>query len=469
MMASVFFMQPLGKCSLCDAQVSSMQRFLICHANVGQISGNLISLLVIVGTRNTEGTTDLVRSVDIMWRWIVGIGVIPGVVALAFRIAIPETPRFLLDIEDDPIKAEFDTTQLFGDLEPISIGSPMLELNDRSNSFPEPSAISPINHGFDFGFEQPASRTPASNNSSDITIFAPPNPTLNSKWTLSRADIKEYFWTEGNWRTLLCTALCWLLLDFGFYGINISNPQFLAKTWGTLHLGHESHPIWLTDDRPNASLYQMFMDTSIQALVILNIGTFAGGLALILVANRLNRVSLQKYGFLFLAALFIALGTTFVATEKVGSFAIVLYVIGQFAFNFGPNATTYILPAELFPTRYRASCHGISAATGKLGSILVQLFSAYYRFGSSSPGVGQTRRYGIVLIVFSGAMILGGILTWWGVPDVQIRERRNFKNKTLEELALGRSTGADRARRILSGADRWGGWKKRRWPGIRRG
>ncbi len=41
------------------------------------------------------------------------------------------------------------------------------------------------------------------------------------------------------------------------------------------------------------------------------------------------------------------------------------------AFNFGPNSTTYITPAELFPTRYRATCHGISAASGKLGSILV--------------------------------------------------------------------------------------------------
>lgn len=63
----------------------------------------------------------------------------------------------------------------------------------------------------------------------------------------------------------------------------------------------------------------------------------------------------------------------------------------QFFFNFGANSTTYvsllrriirftpthncyvrlqIYPAELFPTRYRAFAHGISAACGKFGAII---------------------------------------------------------------------------------------------------
>ena len=43
--------------------------------------------------------------------------------------------------------------------------------------------------------------------------------------------------------------------------------------------------------------------------------------------------------------------------------------VSQFA-NFGPNATTFILPAELFATKYRATLHGISSASGKLGAII---------------------------------------------------------------------------------------------------
>ena len=40
-----------------------------------------------------------------------------------------------------------------------------------------------------------------------------------------------------------------------------------------------------------------------------------------------------------------------------------------FLINVGPNLTTYIIPAEAFPTCVRATCHGLSAASGKLGAV----------------------------------------------------------------------------------------------------
>jgi hypothetical protein len=43
---------------------------------------------------------------------------------------------------------------------------------------------------------------------------------------------------------------------------------------------------------------------------------------------------------------------------------IILYALTFFFANFGPNATTFIVPVELFSTRYRSSLHGISAASG---------------------------------------------------------------------------------------------------------
>lgn len=38
--------------------------------------------------------------------------------------------------------------------------------------------------------------------------------------------------------------------------------------------------------------------------------------------------------------------------------------------NFGPNATTFIIPAEVFATKFRSTLHGVSAATGKLGAVV---------------------------------------------------------------------------------------------------
>jgi MFS transporter, PHS family, inorganic phosphate transporter len=189
------------------------------------------------------------------------------------------------------------------------------------------------------------------------------------------------------------------------------------------------------------------MATSTQALIILNIGSFSGQALMILFANRINRVTLQLWGFILLACIFLTLGTIFITLHRAGGALIVaLYVIAQTAFNFGPNSTTYILAGELFPTRYRGSCHGISAAAGKLGSILVQLFSAYYHFGSNRADEASTRRYGIIVVVFAGVMLLGAGVTWWGVPNVQERRGKGGKkswtavgrDKTLEELALGR-------------------------------
>ena len=52
---------------------------------------------------------------------------------------------------------------------------------------------------------------------------------------------------------------------------------------------------------------------------------------------------------------------------------IVCFSFLQFFFNWGANATTYCYPAELFPTRYKAFAHGISAACGKAGAIISAL------------------------------------------------------------------------------------------------
>jgi MFS transporter, PHS family, inorganic phosphate transporter len=39
--------------------------------------------------------------------------------------------------------------------------------------------------------------------------------------------------------------------------------------------------------------------------------------------------------------------------------------------NFGPSATKFIAcPAEIYPARLRATCHRISAASGKVGAII---------------------------------------------------------------------------------------------------
>ena len=53
-----------------------------------------------------------------------------------------------------------------------------------------------------------------------------------------------------------------------------------------------------------------------------------------------------------------------------------LYCIANFFLNFGPNTTTFVVPGEVFPTRYRTTAYGITAACGKLGAVIAQILLA---------------------------------------------------------------------------------------------
>ena len=118
-----------------------------------------------------------------------------------------------------------------------------------------------------------------------------------------------------------------------------------------------------------------------------------------------------------------------------------LYVLCQLCFYFGPNGLTFIIPAELFPTRFRCTCHAMSAASGKFASVIVQLFLAYVKFGdqsgtgSSGASSPKSKWLGWVLLIFALPMFLGAFVGWWWVPEVQEKAGTNI---TLEELAKGR-------------------------------
>jgi hypothetical protein len=71
--------------------------------------------------------------------------------------------------------------------------------------------------------------------------------------------------------------------------------------------------------------------------------------------------------------------------------------------NLGPNATTYLLPAELYPTRLRASGHGLAAGCGKVGAVLgIFLLPTLV----ARLGLGWTMTF------LTGACLLGMVVTW---------------------------------------------------------
>ena len=61
------------------------------------------------------------------------------------------------------------------------------------------------------------------------------------------------------------------------------------------------------------------------------------------------------------------------ASPSASKAFVFLFCLANFFSNFGPNTTTFIIPGEAFPTRYRSTAHGISAVSGKLGAIVAQV------------------------------------------------------------------------------------------------
>jgi MFS transporter, PHS family, inorganic phosphate transporter len=106
--------------------------------------------------------------------------------------------------------------------------------------------------------------------------------------------------------------------------------------------------------------------------VVLSVGGFIPGFfAAAFTIDRVGRKPLQIGGFAILVVLFCIIGFAWDELGVKTLFA--LFCLCNFFSNFGPNTTTFIVPGEHFPTRYRATAHGISAAAGKVGSIVSQV------------------------------------------------------------------------------------------------
>ena len=73
-----------------------------------------------------------------------------------------------------------------------------------------------------------------------------------------------------------------------------------------------------------------------------------------------------------------------VSTSSKRNVFVTLYCLAIFFQNFGPNTITFIVSGELYPTRYRSTGHGIAAASGKMGAVVVQLLICSLRQHKSS-------------------------------------------------------------------------------------
>jgi PHS family inorganic phosphate transporter-like MFS transporter len=195
---------------------------------------------------------------------------------------------------------------------------------------------------------------------------------------------------------LIGTAGCWALLDFCYYGNTISTPEILKLL------------------NPHASL----LHNTLVQLGIFVVFAVPGYVVAILLLDKTGRRSIQILGFGMMALMFLLIGIIPSVTTVALQF-LLLYGISYFFTEFGPNTTTFIYPAEIFPVEVRTTGHGISAGAGKMGA-----FAGAFLFPdmlASSLGV-------------RGAEIVAGVVAAAGML-LTIALLPEPKGKTLEELS----------------------------------
>jgi MFS family permease len=212
---------------------------------------------------------------------------------------------------------------------------------------------------------------------------------------------------------LIGTSVAWALLDFCYYGNSISTPEILS-----LINKHASE-----------------LDNVLIQLAIFAVFALPGYVLAILLLDRSGRKSIQTLGFAVMGLMFLLIGLIPAVTVMVVPF-ILIYGMSYFFTQFGPNTTTFVYPAEIFPVEVRTTGHGISAAAGKLGAFIgAFLFPVFL---ASSMGI-------------RGALIIAGIVAIAGMVATAALLPEP-KGKSLEELEQEAHARAPRDQVILEAA-----------------
>lgn len=208
---------------------------------------------------------------------------------------------------------------------------------------------------------------------------------------------------------LLGTTTTWFLLDIAFYSQNLTQKDIFPV-------------MGLTRKAVDVSALREMFETSRAMFVIAMFGTFPGYWFTVFFIEKIGRFKIQLMGFVMMTIFMFTIGVKYEYLKNEDhkwTFA-TLYGLTFFFANFGPNSTTFVLPAELFPTRIRSTCHAISAASGKAGAI----FSAFVVQSYTLDGTTTKIKKAMYFLAFTNAL---GVLFTFFVTET--------KGRSLEEIS----------------------------------
>jgi len=307
----------------------------------GNLAGAMVSIVVLVAFKDAIQGRGEVGDFDAVWRIILGVILVPALATLYQRLKLPESDRMTEVLKDRKLKEALHPSNK--------------NLSDMADQLVNKEATAGL-HDF---------------HSSKLSA-------LN--------EFKNYFGKWKHLKHLLATTACWFLLDLSFYGIALNQSMVIAD------IGY---------DRAQEP-WQNAYDNTKANLIITLAGFLPGYYCTMFFIEYIGRKPIQVGGFLVEGILLAVVAGDFgqLSTQPAGF--LLCFILLQFFFNFGANTTTFVYPAEIFPTRVRGFASGISAAGGKVGAVIAAL-----SFGELSQLIGTNK----VLWILAATSFLGAAIS----------------------------------------------------------
>ncbi|XP_039061263.1 probable inorganic phosphate transporter 1-9 [Hibiscus syriacus] len=289
---------------------------------------------------------------DIVWRLILIMGAIPAAMTYYWRMMMPETARYTALVEHNVLQAAKDMEKV--------LDVPMSQIAEDSPYSPS---------------DQPATH---------------PSYPLLSKRFLRRHGVDLFS----------CSA-SWFLVDVVFYSSNLLQSQIYHR---------------FVKDNNDVNGYQLAFKVARFQAILAICSTIPGYWVTVYLIDRIGRVRIQMLGFLFMAMVYFAIGIPYKDywSDNIGKGFMVLYGLSFFFANFGPNTTTFIVPAESFPARFRSTCHGIAGAVGKIGAIIGTVgFVWASRNEEDISGKPNPVRMTVALVMLGVVCLVGLVVTFF--------------------------------------------------------
>jgi PHS family inorganic phosphate transporter-like MFS transporter len=388
MLACVFFCQPLGYCM-----------------------ATIVTMAALGGT----GASPSRYRLDCAWRWVIGIGVFFAIVAAYYRRKIPESPRFTADVlyrapealqdyetfienkvegQEDPGALEAgNTSQHMASMAESSLGDGVPAQDSANENEVEASGSS--------------SGVPTSQQTPRHAINQSFESRWNNYWTEFGTNFPASF--QSQTPILFGVSFCWCMLDLIYYALLGPGSSRVVK-------------LFITENN------ELLFASTWKVMILLICGSLGGGLLMIFLVKRNSPRFLQMIGFATVTILILIFGVVLIEVKEDQIFhpwGILFYITASISFEVGANFTTFMLPAELFPTRHRAFAVGIAAASGKFGAVVIQPFVRYVtyngKYGRASEDLGLAPFWvGFATVSWIGAPIFGLLATYLLIPETRL-------------------------------------------------